>query len=183
MLRKLLFCISGFAALIGAQVLAREAELSDFGQRSESLSWLQPDPEFIDPDHETIDVGRSMGELFVPDGQFEDAASTLNAFNGCMDAPYTPTLWLPRNVERRRSLYFSTMAAIACEHGIPANLLDAVIAQESGYNSWAISSAGAMGMMQVMPGTARILGLSQPFEPIANMRAGARYRHCVLAVV
>lgn len=64
MLRKLLFCISGFAALIGAQVLAREAELSDFGQRSESLSWLQPDPEFIDPDHETIDVGRSMGELF-----------------------------------------------------------------------------------------------------------------------
>jgi len=72
------------------------------------------------------------------------------------------------------------MASIACEQGIPASLLDAVIVQESGYNALAISSAGAMGIMQIMPGTARALGLSRPFHPIANMRAGARYlRHQV----
>jgi soluble lytic murein transglycosylase-like protein len=50
-----------------------------------------------------------------------------------------------------------------------------VVAQESGYKSWAISSAGAIGMMQIMPGTARTLGLVLPFDPIANLRAGARY--------
>jgi len=67
------------------------------------------------------------------------------------------------------------MAAVACEYGISTNLLDAVIAQESGYKSWAVSTAGAMGIMQIMPGTARALGLALPFDPIANMRAGARY--------
>ena len=50
-----------------------------------------------------------------------------------------------------------------------------VAAQESGYKAWARSGAGAMGMMQVMPGTARILELSNPWDALANMRAGARY--------
>ncbi len=67
------------------------------------------------------------------------------------------------------------MASIACEFGIPTSLLDAVIAQESGYKSWVVSSAGAMGIMQIMPETGRQLGLRNPFDPIANLRAGARY--------
>lgn len=75
----------------------------------------------------------------------------------------------------RRAAYFNTMVSIACEFGLPTSLLDALIAQESGYKSWAISRAGAMGMTQVMPGTARALGLASPFDPIANMRTGARY--------
>lgn len=93
----------------------------------------------------------------------------------CEDASYSPTWWLPRSVEARRAAYFSAIVNIACENGVPARLLDAVIARESGYNSRAISSAGAMGIMQIMPGTARALGLSRPYDPIANMRAGARY--------
>jgi soluble lytic murein transglycosylase-like protein len=67
------------------------------------------------------------------------------------------------------------MSAIACENGLPESLLDAVIAQESGYKAWALSRAGAMGMMQVMPGTARYLDLKNPWDALANMRAGARY--------
>lgn len=55
------------------------------------------------------------------------------------------------------------------------HLLDAVIAQESGYNPYAISRAGAAGIMQVMPGTAQLLDLSNRFDPEANMHAGARY--------
>lgn len=67
------------------------------------------------------------------------------------------------------------VAAVACEFGVPTSLLDAVIAQESGYKHWALSHKGAMGMMQIMPGTARQLGLADPFNSLANMRAGARY--------
>lgn len=95
--------------------------------------------------------------------------------SACEDYVYKPTYWLSVETERRRAVYFPLMVAVACEFGLPARLLDAVIAQESGYNSRAVSSAGAMGMMQIMPSTARSLGLQFPWDPIANMRAGARY--------
>lgn len=95
----------------------------------------------------------------------------------CVSGGYASAWWLPTEVEIRRSVHFASMASIACEFGVPISLLDAVIAQESGYNPWAVSRAGAMGMMQIMPGTARSLGLNIPFDPIANMRAGARYLH------
>ncbi len=93
----------------------------------------------------------------------------------CESVRYVPTWWLPQEIESRRALNFDTVAAIACEFGLPTNLLDAVITQESGYKSWVISRAGAMGIMQIMPGTARLLGLSYPFNKVSNMRAGARY--------
>lgn len=95
--------------------------------------------------------------------------------SACDTAAYSPTWWLPQAAELRRARYFNVVADIACEHGLPTRLLDAVIAQESGYKSAAVSRAGAMGLMQIMPGTARLLGLAAPFDPVANMRAGARY--------
>jgi hypothetical protein len=93
----------------------------------------------------------------------------------CPQNGYRPTWWLAPEVENRRVAYFAAMSAIACENGLPEGLLDAVIAQESGYKAWALSGAGAMGMMQVMPGTARNLELKNPWDALANMRAGARY--------
>ncbi|MDE2441691.1 MAG: lytic transglycosylase domain-containing protein [Betaproteobacteria bacterium] len=95
--------------------------------------------------------------------------------HSCSVAGYSPTWWLKTEVELRRAAHFETMALTACEFGIPINLLDAVISQESGYKSWALSPAGAMGMMQIMPGTAKSLGLANPWDSAANMRAGARY--------
>lgn len=95
--------------------------------------------------------------------------------SSCLQKGYRPTWWLSPEVENRRGAYFAAMSAIACENGLPESLLDAVIAQESGYKAWALSGAGAMGMMQVMPGTARNLELRNPWDALANMRAGARY--------
>nr|AGU69258.1 Lytic transglycosylase [Sphingomonas sp. ERG5] len=106
--------------------------------------------------------------------KYEREFGSRNTEN-CESARYAPAWWLPREIESRRALNFDTVAAIACEFGLPTNLLDAVITQESGYKSWVISSAGAMGIMQIMPGTARLLGLSYPFNKVSNMRAGARY--------
>jgi len=54
-------------------------------------------------------------------------------------------------------------------------LLRAVMRQESGLRPCAISTAGAMGLMQIMPETADDLGLADPFEPAANVDAGAHY--------
>jgi hypothetical protein len=100
---------------------------------------------------------------------------TGGGYDRCDGRLYTPAWWLDAKTEARRAYYFDTMAAIACEHGVPTSLLDAVIAKESRYKYWAISPKGAMGMMQIMPGTADQLGLANPFDAVSNIRAGARY--------
>jgi len=54
-------------------------------------------------------------------------------------------------------------------------LLDAVIVVESGYDPKAVSNKGALGLMQLMPDTAERFDVSDPFDPVANIRGGARY--------
>lgn len=58
---------------------------------------------------------------------------------------------------------------------VDPSLLRAVMVQESGLRPCAISTAGAMGLMQIMPETADDLGLEDPFDPAANVNAGAKY--------
>lgn len=62
----------------------------------------------------------------------------------------------------------------ARRHGLDPRLLAALVKQESGFRADARSHAGAMGLTQLMPGTARELGVD-PRDPIANLDGGARY--------
>ena len=65
--------------------------------------------------------------------------------------------------------------AAARRHGIDPGLVHAVIAVESGYRANAQSPAGAQGLMQLMPGTQRQLGVSDAFDPRQNVDAGVAY--------
>ena len=63
----------------------------------------------------------------------------------------------------------------ATRHQVPLPLLRAVVAIESGFRTDAVSRAGALGLMQLMPETARDMGVDNPLDPTSNVNGGARY--------
>ncbi|WP_252686212.1 lytic transglycosylase domain-containing protein [Bacillus vallismortis] len=69
----------------------------------------------------------------------------------------------------------SAIKKAADKHGVDEKLIRAVIKQESGFNAKAVSGAGALGLMQLMPSTARSLGVSNPLDPRQNVEGGTKY--------
>lgn len=76
--------------------------------------------------------------------------------------------------------YAAVIAAAAERHGLDARLLAAVIEVESNFVRRARSPKGAMGLMQLMPATARQYALENPFDPSSNVDAGARHLKSLL---
>jgi len=81
----------------------------------------------------------------------------------------TAGAWVPQ------PLLDAVIAESADFYRIPRALVKAVIATESNYNPWAISERGAIGLMQLMPGTAKDMYVADPFDPVQNIRGGVRY--------
>ena len=78
--------------------------------------------------------------------------------------------------------YTPLIETAAKHHGVDVALVHAVITAESGYNPKAVSRAGAQGIMQLMPDTARRFGVQNSFDPEQNIHGGVKYLSALLAM-
>lgn len=112
----------------------------------------------------------SMGLILLtdPDGR-------PRLVNGPGGVPRVSTGAVPAGATERRALLLPIVREIAASHGLDPNLVDLVIRMESGYNPRAVSHKGAQGVMQLMPATASLYGVSDVFDARQNIEGGVQY--------
>jgi soluble lytic murein transglycosylase-like protein len=120
---------------------------------------------------------------------WRDASGTLVLSDRVIDQPtnvyevegapkYVSTTPVESTSARER--YEPYVLEYSNRHSLRPELVRAVIQVESGYNPRALSPKGAMGLMQLMPETARMLGVQRPYDPEQNIRGGTRYLRLLL---
>jgi soluble lytic murein transglycosylase-like protein len=86
--------------------------------------------------------------------------------------PQTKQVALRRGAKRP---YEDFIHSAASAHGIDPDLIHAIVQEESGYDPQAVGAAGERGLMQLMPGTAQLVGCHRPFSPQDNLWGGTKY--------
>ncbi|MBI4887469.1 MAG: lytic transglycosylase domain-containing protein [Acidobacteria bacterium] len=110
------------------------------------------------------------GTLVLSDRRLDPGATTYSV-------PDTPAFRTTRPAapDATREAFEPLVQAHATQQGIRPDLVRAVIQVESGFNARATSPKGAMGLMQLMPATARELGVRNPYDAAENIRGGTTY--------
>jgi soluble lytic murein transglycosylase-like protein len=93
---------------------------------------------------------------------------------------HKPRSIAPKRLSIRRNRYDHLIERTAKRYNLHPELLHAVIRAESAYNATAVSSAGAIGLMQLMPATAARYNVSDIYDPADNIGGGARYLRFLL---
>lgn len=121
---------------------------------------------------------------YVPAGdviyKYDAPGGVIHLSNRRLSKDYQPYFYMrvPQSVDPE-----ALMAAIRYygrRHKVDPELVRAMVEVESGFEIEAVSPKGAQGLMQIMPGTGKDLGLTQPFEPGPNIEAGVRYMRAML---
>lgn len=182
---------SGFVqrvfADLGVQVPRTVSQQKDAGTPVASLAQAQPgDLLVFDDSHIGIYAGNGKmvaspktGDVVKVQDVYETPSRIRRVVgSGESGIPSAPAAGIARpsalrGNESGPSSYDSLFAAATQRYGLPASLLKAVAKAESGFNPTAVSPVGARGLMQLMPGTARGLGVD-PFDPAQAVDGAAR---------
>jgi soluble lytic murein transglycosylase-like protein len=126
---------------------------------------------FVDvPTAEIVQIEADLNAPAVPEKSSETLATAPAAMNPALPAmvPPTPASTRPADIAE-------AVNSASGRYRIDPDLVNSVIRAESGFKVHAISPKGAQGLMQLMPGTASNLGVSNAFDPNANVDGGTRY--------
>lgn len=107
---------------------------------------------------------------FLLNGVASNVGNTLTPYK----SDYTNEQKYDRFLEGAEQ-YADTISKAATTYNVPEKLLASIMKQESNFNSNAVSSAGATGLMQLMPSTAKYLGVKDATDPEQNIMGGAKY--------
>lgn len=78
------------------------------------------------------------------------------------------------------AVYQKKLMEVAAKYRLPVKLLTAIAQVESGFDPFAVSPKGAIGIMQLMPSTAKLVGVKEPLNPLENIEGGAKYLRMLL---
>jgi soluble lytic murein transglycosylase-like protein len=126
--------------------------------------------------NELAAVARRMAEISSGPAMNAAAFDGLVAVNSARSSRAGPSVAArtpPAEIER-------LVKVSAADYGVDPALIEAIIEKESAFDSRATSSAGARGLMQLMPQTAVALGVTDPYDAAQNIAAGTRYMRSLL---
>ncbi|AYA75137.1 lytic transglycosylase domain-containing protein [Bacillus sp. Y1] len=121
-----------------------------------------------------------MNEMLLEEGdslsQLSGQTSVSTTATLLNQTPSLPPINMTKISSAGSSTEFdSIIQEAAAKYNLPVNLIKSVIKQESNFNPNAVSGAGASGLMQLMPATARGLGVTNVFDPRDNIFGGSKY--------
>jgi soluble lytic murein transglycosylase-like protein len=132
------------------------------------ISWLLPS---------AVSMSAPSGSALSPSASVA-ASPAGNASGAAKESQQQPPVSRPKSSRPNRAQVMAMIPTVAARYGVEEELMRAVVAAESNYNAHAVSNAGAVGLMQVMPATAADYGVSSVdalFDPETNLRTGARH--------
>lgn len=128
------------------------------------------------PEQSRLGVAVSLADEMARYFEEGEGGSPHEGESSCSSGARPPLrTGLSPSARSRREAFWPQVRDAACRHGLPPLLLDSLVIAESMYDPAATSRVGAGGLAQLMPGTARLLGIVDRYDPAQNLDGGARY--------
>jgi soluble lytic murein transglycosylase-like protein len=138
------------------------------------LEWKRTSKRLVAENKQESEAVRRRQEEAMARVQAKLDANTVSLASARPSAPVSGSM------STRRERYRHLIEANAARYGLSSALLHAVIRTESAYKANALSHAGACGLMQLMPGTAKRFGVRNIWDPAENIRGGSAYLRFLL---